>query len=61
MENKDIKYYLQVLLEQCGYKFFSNNNRLIHPSLVFSDTEPDDSDESDESEEEINKNTVFDE
>ena len=51
----DIKYYPQVLIEQCGYRFFSNN-KLIHPDLIFTDSEPDDNDESEE--EEINENTV---
>ena len=54
-DNKDdIKYYPQVLLEQCGYIPFSNNV-LIHKDLEFTDAEPDS-----ESEEEINENT-FDE
>ena len=38
-KDKDIKYYLQVLLEKCSCKVFLNN-RLIHPRLKFSDTEP---------------------
>ena len=25
MKNKDIKYHPQILLEQCGYRVFSNN------------------------------------
>ena len=53
----DIRYYSQILLDQCRYKDFSNN-KLIHSDLNFTDTEPDDNDES---EEEINENTVFDE
>ena len=52
----DIRYYSQILLDQCKYKVFANN-KLIHPDLNFTDSEPDDSDES---EEEINENTVFD-
>ena len=56
-DNDDIVYYPQVLLEQRGYRLFSNN-KLIYPDLSFTDSEPDDSDES---EEEINENTVFDE
>ena len=56
-DNDDIVYYHQMLLEKRGYKVFSNN-RLIHPKLIFSDTEPD---VSDESEEEINENTVYNE
>ena len=60
---KDIKYYPQVLIGQCGYRVFSNN-KLIHPALIFTDSEsnseidsePDS--EPDESEEEINENTV---
>ena len=52
-DNDDIKYYTQILLEQCGYKSFSNNV-LLHPDLEFTDTEPDS-----ESEEEIIGNTVF--
>ena len=52
-DNDDIKYYPQVLLEQCGYKPFSNNV-LFHADLELTDTEPD-------SEEEINENTVLDE
>ena len=55
-DNDDIVYYLQVLLEQCRYRLFSNN-KLIYPDLVDTDSEPDDNDESDE---EINENTVFD-
>ena len=55
--NDDIKYYRQVLIEQCGYRVFSNNT-IIHPGLILTDSEPDDNDES---EEEINENTVFDE
>ena len=57
-DNDDIVYYSQLLLEQCGYRFFSNN-RLIHPDLIFTDFEPDDNDESEE--EKINENFVFDE
>ena len=49
-DNDDIRYYPQVLLEQCGYRL------LFHPDLQFADAEPDS-----ESEEEINENTVFDE
>ena len=56
-DNDDIVYYPQVLLQRCGYRLFSNN-KLIHPDLIFTDTEPDDNDES---EQEINENTVFDE
>ena len=56
--NDDIVYYPQLVLEQCGYRFFSNN-RLIHPDLIFTDFEPDDIDESEG--EEINENTVFNE
>ena len=58
MKDKDIRYYPQVLIEQCVYRVFSNNI-LIHKALVFTDTEPDDIHESEE--EEINENTVFDE
>ena len=57
MENKNIKYYPQVLIEQCGYKIFSNN-KLIHPEFIFTNSEPGDNDES---EEEFNENTVCDE
>ena len=57
-DNDDIVYYSQLLLEQCRYRFFSNN-RLIHPDLIFTDFEPDDNDESEE--EKINENFVFDE
>ena len=58
MKDKDIKYYPQVLLEECSYKVFSNN-RLIHPRLKFPDTDPDsESSDSDGSEEEINENTA---
>ena len=56
-DNDDIVYYSQILLEQCLYRAFSDN-KLIHPKLIFSDTEPDDNDESDESQEEFNENTV---
>ena len=59
-DKDDIVYYPQVLLEQCGYRLFSNN-KLIHSDVIFTDTEPDsESNDSDESEEEINQNTVFD-
>ena len=66
MKNKDILsdgnddnvYYPQVLLEQCVYRAFSNN-KIFHPDLNFTDSEPDDNDESEE--EEINENTVYDE
>ena len=34
MKDKDIKYYPQVLLEECSYKVFSNN-RLILRVLNF--------------------------
>ena len=53
-DNDGIRYYSQVLIEQFGYRFFSNNVS-IHPNLIFTDSEPDDSDES---EEEINANTI---
>ena len=54
-DNKDdIKYYPQVLLEQCGYIPFSNNV-LFHKDFEFTDNEPD------ASEEEINENTLLDE
>ena len=53
-DNDNIKYYAQVLLEQCIYKIVSNNT-LIYSDLEFTDTEPD------SEEEEINENTVFDE
>ena len=43
----DIRYYSQILLDQCRYKDFSNN-KLIHSDLNFTDTEPDDNDESEE-------------
>ena len=57
-DNDDIVCHPQVLLEQCGYRPFSNNV-LIHPRVKFSDTEPDsESNDSDESEEEINENAV---
>ena len=57
-DNKnDIKYYPQLLLEQCVYKCFINNI-VLHPDLEFTDTEPD---SDSESEEEINENTEFDE
>ena len=61
MKEKDIKYYPQVLIEQCACKTFSNNT-IIHRDLEFTDFEPDSgSNDSDESEEEINENTVFNE
>ena len=56
-DKDDIKYYPQVLIESCGYRPFSNNT-IIHPDLIFKDSEPDDNDESEEN---INENTVFDE
>ena len=55
--NDDPRYYLQVLIEQCGYRLFSNN-AIIHPDLIFTDSEPGDNDEF---KEEINENTVFNE
>ena len=51
----DIIYYSQTLFDQCRYKVFSSN-KLIHPDLNFTDSEPDDNDESEEEE-----NTVYDE
>ena len=57
MKDKDIKYYPQVLLEECSYKVFSNN-RLIHLRLKFSDIEPDETESESESEKEINEDTV---
>ena len=57
-DNDDIVCYPHVLLGQCGYRPFPNN-KLIHPDLIFTDSEPDDQDESEE--EEINENTVLDE
>ena len=39
----DIKSYPQVLIEQCGYKVFSNNT-IIYPDLIFSCSESDDTD-----------------
>ena len=60
-DNDGIRYYPQVLLEQCGYRPFSNN-ALFHPDLKFTGTEPDsEPNDSDESEEEINENAVLDE
>ena len=56
MENKNIKYCPQVLIEQCGYRVFSND-KLIDPEHIFTNSEPDDSDES---EEEFNENNVCD-
>ena len=56
MKDKDIKYYSQVLIEQCTYKTFSNNT-IIHPDLEFTDTEPD----SESEEEEFNEDTMCDE
>ena len=53
-DNDDIFYYPQVLIEQFGYGGFSNK-KIIHPDLVFTDTEPN------ESEEEFNEDTVCDE
>ena len=52
-DNDVIRYYPQVLLEQCGCRPFSNNV-LFHLDLEFTDTESD----FDESEEEINEDTV---
>ena len=53
MNDKDIKFYPQVLVEQCSYKTFSNNV-LIHPDLKFTDSEPDsESNDSDESEDTV--------
>ena len=55
MKDKDIKYYPQVLIEECVYRPFPNK-KLINSDLIFTDSEPDDNDEP---EEEINENTVF--
>ena len=52
-DNDNIRYYPQVLLEQCGYRPFSNNV-LFHKDLEFTDNEP-----HSESEEVINENVVF--
>ena len=38
-DNDDIRYYPQVLLEQCGYKPFSDK-ALFQPDLEFTDSEP---------------------
>ena len=47
MKNKDILSdditYHHVLIEQCGYRVFSNN-KLIHSDLIFTDSESDDDD-----------------
>ena len=56
-DNYDIVYYPQVLIEQCGYSFFSNN-KIIHPNLILTDSDPDDNNES---EQEFNKDTLCDE
>ena len=56
-ENVDIVYYIELLLEQCRHRHFSNN-KLIQPDLIFTNSEPDDNDEF---EEEFNEDTVFDE
>ena len=57
-DNKDdIRYYPQLLLEQCACKLFINNT-IFHSELKFTDTERD---SNSESEEEINENTVLDE
>ena len=57
-DNDDIRYYPQVLLEQCVYTIFSNN-KLIHPKLAFTDSKPDsEPDDNDKSKEVINENTV---
>ena len=56
-DNFDIVYYSQVLIEQCGYRFFSNN-KIIHPDLIFTDSDPDDNDEYAE---ELNEDTLCDE
>ena len=53
----DIRYYPQLLLEQCACKLFINNT-IFHLELKFTDTERD---SNSESEEEINENTVLDE
>ena len=58
IDNDDIIYYPQVLVEQCSYRRFSNNV-LTDPRLKFTDIEPSsESNDSDESEEEVNENTV---
>ena len=56
-DNFDIVYYSQVLIEQCGYRLFSNN-KIIHPDLIFTDSDPDDNDEYAE---ELNEDTLCDE
>ena len=45
--NDDIRYYPQLLLEQCAYKRFISNT-IFHPDLEFTDTEPDSDCESEE-------------
>ena len=45
-DKKDTAYYLQIPVEQCGYKDFIEYN-IVHKDFVFTDSEP-------ESEEEFN-------
>ena len=52
-DKDDVKYYPQILLDQCVYRLFSNNT-VIYSDLEYTDTEPD-------SEEEFNEDTAFDE
>ena len=53
MNDKDIRYYPQVLMEQCSYKPFFNNT-IIHPDLEFTNSEPD----SESEDKEFNEDTV---
>ena len=55
MEDKDIKYYPQVLLEDCCYEAFSNNRMT---NLHLKHTDKPESESESESEEEINDDTV---
>ena len=53
MNDKDIRCYPQVLMEQCSYKTFFNNT-IIHPDLEFTNSEPD----SESEDKEFNEDTV---
>ena len=55
-KNDSIRYYPQLLLQQCVCKRFINNV-IFHPDLEFTETEPE---SESESEEEINESTVLD-
>ena len=49
-DKKDIAYYPQILVEQCGYKIFIEYN-IVPKDFVFTDSEADDNDDNDDNDE----------